>query len=249
MPAAIRFSCFPMYTFDSLQHAQHRYVNQLRESGAAFQHLQSLRDIFTLHLTPAAGQAHAGSSAGSRSAAPRFMCPLTELPCTSYPFAALPACGHAFSSRAIAQVLVLLALLQYPCRRSKHAGMQGSNMEKELLSKPSAYSISCVIGMWRCHLVLQLPAPSRAEASTEKALNRGVIWVLQMADGQCATCGMGFAAEDIVALNGSAEQVQALRQRLELRRAKKQKGGKKRKLQGPEAGDSREDPPAITDNS
>ena len=66
MPAAIRFSCFPMYTFDSLQHAQHRYVNQLRESGAAFQHLQSLRDIFTLHLTPAAGQAHAGSSAGSR---------------------------------------------------------------------------------------------------------------------------------------------------------------------------------------
>ena len=96
---------------------------------------------------------------------------------------------------------------------------------------------------------MQLPAPSRAEASTEKALNRGVIWVLQMADGQCATCGMGFAAEDIVALNGSAEQVQALRQRLELRRAKKQKGGKKRKLQGPEAGDSREDPPAITDNS
>ena len=62
-----------------------------------------------------------------------------------------------------------------------------------------------------------------------------------MTDGHCATCGAGFVAEDIVALNGTAEQVHALRQRLDLRRAKKLKGGKKRKLQDLERGDSREE--------
>ena len=84
---------------------QHRYLNLLRKSGAAFQHLESLHDIFTVHLTsPGASLAAAPSSAACRAAPSRFMCPITELPCTSYPFAALPACGHAFSSRAIAQV-------------------------------------------------------------------------------------------------------------------------------------------------
>lgn len=81
---------------------QHRYLNQLREGGGAFEHLQSLRDVFAVHLVPGAVDT-AAADAGSR-AAPRYVCPVTELPCTSYPFAALPACGHAFSSRAIAQV-------------------------------------------------------------------------------------------------------------------------------------------------
>ena len=83
---------------------QHGYLNLLRESGATFQHLQSLRDVFTVHLTPSAAEKQtAPSSAGSRAALSPFVCLITGLPCTSYPFAALPACGHAFSSRAIAE--------------------------------------------------------------------------------------------------------------------------------------------------
>jgi hypothetical protein len=121
----------PLCRPDSLQHAQHRFVNQLRESGAAFQHLQSLRDILTVHLMPAAGQTNAGNSAGSRGAAPRFMCPVTELPCTSYPFAALPACGHAFSSRAIAQVLVCSVLLYYPHQSFQACGPAEQECERD----------------------------------------------------------------------------------------------------------------------
>ena len=61
-----------------------------------------------------------------------------------------------------------------------------------------------------------------------------VLWLMvQVTDGKCATCGAAFAAEHVVALNGTLEQVQALRQRLDLRKARKLLKGsrKKRKLQ------------------
>ena len=66
-----------------------------------------------------------------------------------------------------------------------------------------------------------------------------------MKDGKCATCGAAFVAEDVVPLNGTPGQVQALRQRLDLRKARRllKSGGKKRKL---EAGAvEREDKPAV----
>ncbi len=44
---------------------------------------------------------------------------------------------------------------------------------------------------------------------------------MQMTDYQCAMCGVSFAAEDTVLVNGTPEQVQALRDRLEARKAAK----------------------------
>ena len=50
--------------------------------------------------------------AGNKAVAPaagaglpsRFECPVTQLPCEGAPMAALPACGHVLSARAIKQV-------------------------------------------------------------------------------------------------------------------------------------------------
>lgn len=57
----------------------------------------------------------------------------------------------------------------------------------------------------------------------------------QMTDGHCATCGTPFEAADVVPLNGTAEQVAALKGQAAARRARLKQGGskgnsKKRKL-------------------
>ncbi|BDA48469.1 Replication termination factor 2 [Coccomyxa sp. Obi] len=130
--------------------AEHRYLNQLRVAGTAFDHLHSLRDIFKVHLTPSHPQSTEAN--GSAASAAPYVCPLTDLPCTKSPFVALPSCGHVFSSRA----------------------------------------------------------------------------VTQMTDGQCATCSTAFKEKDVVPLNGTPEQVHALRDCLDTRRpAKKRKSEKK----------------------
>ena len=59
------------------------------------------RDIFTVRLTP--GKESSEAQGSSERSAPHI-CPVTDLSCLRYPFAALPECGHAFSSRAITQV-------------------------------------------------------------------------------------------------------------------------------------------------
>ncbi|CAL8463661.1 g3195 [Coccomyxa elongata] len=132
------------------EEAEHRYLNQLRVAGTAFDHLHSLRDIFKVHLTPSPPQS--GEENGSAINAAPYMCPLTELPCTKYPFVALPSCGHVFSSRA----------------------------------------------------------------------------VKQMTDSQCATCSTAFEEQDVVPLNGTPEQVQALRDSMDIRRATKKRKGEKK---------------------
>ena len=59
-----------------------------------------------------------------------------------------------------------------------------------------------------------------------------------MQDMACGLCGKQFMQEDVVPLNGTAEQVQDLRQQLDCRRASK--GGskaKKRRLNTADAAD------------
>jgi hypothetical protein len=55
---------------------------------------------------------------------------------------------------------------------------------------------------------------------------------MQMSDSLCATCSQPFAEEDIVILNGTSEQVQELRQKLEAKKRlrRKDKAGRKRKV-------------------
>eukprot|EP00877_Chromochloris_zofingiensis_P014395 jgi/Chrzof1/9209/Cz03g40010.t1 len=96
--------------------AKHRYANQLRTVGSSLDHIRSLKDVFTVHLTPnadcaatanrtapagAASSSAPGSSSGDTAA---FMCPITMLPVGRYPFSALQPCGHMFSDRALANV-------------------------------------------------------------------------------------------------------------------------------------------------
>ena len=58
--------------------------------------------------------------------------------------------------------------------------------------------------------------------------------ILQMQDALCGLCGKPFLQEDVVQLNGTAEQIQSLKQQLDRRRAKKaskeRPKAKKRKL-------------------
>lgn len=85
----------------------HRYINQLRESGDAFDHITSMKDVFPLQYAPATAPADAQAVATGADGdvdpllpAP-FSCPITQLRCDVYPFAALRPCGHVFSERAL----------------------------------------------------------------------------------------------------------------------------------------------------
>lgn len=85
--------------------AQHRYLNQQRASKFGYEHLQSTRDIFPVHLTEVSARPAAERpTATDAEAAERFVCPVTHLHSTSYPFVAITACGHVFSDRAVKQM-------------------------------------------------------------------------------------------------------------------------------------------------
>ncbi|KAL4422990.1 hypothetical protein ABPG77_005470 [Micractinium sp. CCAP 211/92] len=89
--------------------AEHRFLNQLRTAGDAYDHITSLHDVFTLQYEPAAAEAGAAAPVAASSAeggadpelpAP-YTCPITQLRCDRHPFAALRPCGHVFSERAL----------------------------------------------------------------------------------------------------------------------------------------------------
>ena len=65
-----------------------------------------------------------------------------------------------------------------------------------------------------------------------------ILHLSQMLDLSCGLCGKLFLQEDVVPLNGTAEQIQDLRKQLDRRRAKKapkeSSKAKKRKLDSAE---------------
>ena len=75
--------------------AAHRYLNQLRAGGGAFEHLTSACDVFTVRLDGAA-------AAGTRG--PPHRCPLSGVDCLAAPFAGLATCGHVCSDRAVKEM-------------------------------------------------------------------------------------------------------------------------------------------------
>lgn len=109
------------------QRSVHQYANRLRTAPGAFSHLNSLKDVFEVHLghsqqqgqqqegagaasgngsslTSGLAGAPAGASVvaqGAEDAVP-YRCPVTALPCARYPFSALRRCGHVLSDRALA---------------------------------------------------------------------------------------------------------------------------------------------------
>lgn len=82
--------------------AEHRYVNQLRASGDAFDHLQAKRDVFNVFLSLETEKA--AEARETSAAIMAYRCPITDLPCQVHPFSALVKCGHVFSQRAIQQM-------------------------------------------------------------------------------------------------------------------------------------------------
>jgi hypothetical protein len=69
--------------------AAHRYLNQIRASQGAYDHLASTRDVFAVHLDGA-------------TAAEPYRCPVSGLSCLAARFSALASCGHVLSDRAVA---------------------------------------------------------------------------------------------------------------------------------------------------
>ena len=93
---------------------------------------------------------------------------------------------------------------------------------------------------WRLRLALRMHGSSSRDAPPEAGMHAHAadFAPAQMTDGRCATCGAPFEAAEAVPLNGTAEQVAALRGRLAARRARLKlgggKGSRKRKLAVPE---------------
>ncbi|KAL4451962.1 hypothetical protein ABPG75_007624 [Micractinium tetrahymenae] len=93
--------------------AEHRYLNQLRTAGDAYDHIASLQDVFALQYEPAAADASGPAAPLAASTfdggadpdlpAP-YTCPLTHLRCDRHAFAALRPCGHIFSERALKEL-------------------------------------------------------------------------------------------------------------------------------------------------
>lgn len=89
---------------DGICRAQKRVCALQSCRGLAESSKRCCRDIFTVRLTPSEQAVEAAGSTESRAP---FMCPITDLSCLRFPMSALPDCGHAFSSRALAQVSAL----------------------------------------------------------------------------------------------------------------------------------------------
>jgi hypothetical protein len=84
---------------------------------------------------------------------------------------------------------------------------------------------------WVCQLVHRLLRAGSA-ALLDRHAFESFIAPVQMTDHLCATCSQPFAEEDLVALNGNQEQLQASREKLEEMRSrnKKDRSSKKRKV-------------------
>lgn len=76
-------------------------IHSAKNSPEEFSEIAARRDVFVVHLMPP--HAKKGEDRDTAAVAAPYVCPVTDLPCTRYPFVALPSCGHAFSSRAVAQ--------------------------------------------------------------------------------------------------------------------------------------------------
>ena len=88
--------------------APHKLMRALQKDVALTHECVCFRDIFTVRLTP--GKQVPDAQKSSETGVP-YVCPVTGLTCLRYPFTALPDCGHAFSSRAVAQVCLYCACL------------------------------------------------------------------------------------------------------------------------------------------
>lgn len=96
------------------EQAQHRYINQLREGGAAYDHLRSTQyvmvELSVYAYITSGGATHSNvfsvtlpPAAAGGTGAP-VACPVTEVSSDKYPFVALVPCGHVLSQRAIGAV-------------------------------------------------------------------------------------------------------------------------------------------------
>ncbi|KAK9797356.1 hypothetical protein WJX73_001887 [Symbiochloris irregularis] len=84
------------------EEAQHRYANQLRQSGVALDHLQSTRDMFAVQL-PGPSTSAVVQEGGGSGKLPCYECPINYVRCDRQPFSAIVGCGHVLSNRAIQQ--------------------------------------------------------------------------------------------------------------------------------------------------
>ena len=76
-----------------------------------------------MRLAPSEQAAEAAGSPESRAP---FVCPVTSLSCLRFPMSALPGCGHAFSSRALAQVGAPAKVTQNDLDKTQRVRLDGT---------------------------------------------------------------------------------------------------------------------------
>ena len=98
-----------------------------------------------------------------------------------------------------------------------------------MLCAEASYRSAC---LQKIMLLLLESHPLRSEWPSQSIHDLGP--TLQMQDALCGLCGKPFLQEEIIQLNGTAEQMQSLKQQLDRRRAEKaskvRPKAKKRKL-------------------
>jgi hypothetical protein len=218
-----------------------RYENFLRSSKpGAWDHIKALKDMLTVQLSPepaAAAAAASGSTPGAAAGGARdesgqgaqvpWVCPIAHVPLGRYPCCALKGCGHVISKK------VLDELLTHACkarstdesRGTTPAVHDGSSTSGTSMAKPSSGTVGSALTI---------------AGETFESGSMGI--QVSCRDGSssssaCPVCGKMFTRDELLPLNGSAEQQEALLAKLQTTRHASGGKGHKRKASKAAAGE------------
>ena len=235
-----------------------RYENFLRSSKpGAWDHVKSLKDMLTVHLTPeptaaAVGGESTTATGTARSAAASgggaeqgtgvpWVCPIAHVPLGRYPCCALKACGHVFSKKVLDELLssVGKGRTANPARSGTSAIAAGNGTSTGWVGGSTLATEGARVmddgGRSSTSETAGARSASAAAGATDGAPIAGgqgtrcksVSTSSSARSSSCPVCGISFEAEDLLPLNGTMEQEAVLLARL--RASRSASGGKGQK--------------------
>jgi hypothetical protein len=193
--------------------AVHRFANQIRTSGAGFSHLTGIRDVFPVVGLPAAA-AEAEAAAAAAAAGGSGVSSSVSRSAAAAP-AAGGAGGGGSGEAADEAPLYCCPITGLPCGRYTMVALVpcGHIISQRALERLGA-----------------APASSSGAARKQDGVAAVAAAAARHHLHECPVCGVQFTpGEDDAIVNGSEEQVRAMRGRMELRKESKGGGSGKRK--------------------